>query len=179
MGKAACLFVLGVTFLVGCRAETRGDADRADGANSDTGARNVAPAPTDAIDAPALPPSRPIPITPEESFVTTAPFDGSSDIWTPAESFAYVPADWTSLTLGTSGFTSPVSDSLDLGLFEPEDAPALLSLYVSSLALELIEPLGAGNHFDLIEPTSDVAYLEQICRDSGQPDHVCRQLYGY
>jgi len=52
----------------------------------------------------------------------------------------------------------------DIALF-----PDYLSLFVDGLVLDLLQPT---------VPTGGVSHLEQLCRDSGIPDHRCRQLYG-
>ena len=181
MGKAARHFALGVmlVLLSGCRAQPPDVADQGDDAHRTAELQSVEPAATDTIDELLLPPSEAGPTAPEASSATTAFFGGSSVVWTLVEPSASVPADWAPLTLGTSGLASPAFDPLDLGLFGPEDVSALLSLYVDSLALDLIDPLAPSDHLDLITPINNVTYLEQVCRDTGRPDHVCRRLYGY
>ena len=62
--------------------------------------------------------------------------------------------------------------------FAPEDVPELLSLYLDMLLLGLVDPAGATSGFGAAPIAADVTYLEQVCRDSGLSDPVCRRRYG-
>ena len=67
--------------------------------------------------------------------------------------------------------TSTPAPAIDLGFPLSDIAlfPDYLSLFVDGLVLDLLPPTTS---------TGSVSYLEQLCRDTGIPDHRCRQLYG-
>lgn len=60
-------------------------------------------------------------------------------------------------------------DSFAFAIFEPTDAPELLSLLADSLALDLVSRTGSRSTF---------TFLELLCIESGRPEFVCRQRYG-
>ncbi len=63
---------------------------------------------------------------------------------------------------------TPILDSLLFWAFDLGD-PQLLSLFADSLALDILSPAPSRGGF---------TYLELVCIDSGQPEHVCRRRYG-
>ncbi len=64
--------------------------------------------------------------------------------------------------------------------FDTAYLPDLLSLYLDGLTLGLLGD-DYGDPFTEagpIAPRDSISYLEQICRDSGVSDSLCRRLYG-
>lgn len=69
----------------------------------------------------------------------------------------------------TSVPVSPPQTESGFPWSDPALLPDYLSLFVDGLLLDELQPS---------VPSSGFTYLELLCRDTGIPEHRCRQLYG-
>ncbi len=113
-----------------------------------------------------------------DEYADDTPFSAAAPVDTPSA----IPAPTLAPSPISPPLTSPPSESLDstsqvfdrpgFPLFEPADAPDLVSLFLDYLILDLVSPAGRGGLAD------DYTYLELLCLEGDDPDFVCRQLYG-
>ena len=88
------------------------------------------------------------------------------------------PASPVDASVPSPGTHDPSADLSDPGVFDPESADELLSAYLDSLLLDLLDPSGTTGPFGSQPPFYEFTYLEQICRDEGLSDSFCRSRYG-
>ncbi len=86
-----------------------------------------------------------------------------------ADPATFEPPPLTPVGLDPLVLTLLALDPFAFAIFEPADAPELLSLFMDNLALDLVSRIPSRSTF---------TFLELLCIETGQPEFVCRQRYG-